>query len=161
MSFLGTRWSVEDQDTSERRAVPSRNMASNSVLATVSLSGARRRGRLVTGGPGVVLMWWTVLCRTSRWIPVGRVSAGNWARRSINGALLPMVFTLGMDVGAAWPGADRDVVPSRRRLLRQSTRRPKWARRSAPMMGIWTSATTKRQVKSRRNPKLRLREIHP
>jgi hypothetical protein len=71
---LGT---AEDQDSSERRVVPSRNMASNSALATVSLSGARRRGRIVTGEHGVVMMWWTVLCRTSRWIPVGRVSSGN------------------------------------------------------------------------------------
>jgi hypothetical protein len=90
--------------------VRSRNMASNSALATVGLLIARRRGRLVTGGTVVVLMWWRVLCSTSRWIPVGRVSAGNLLRRSINGALLPIVFTLGMDVGAAWSGADRDVV---------------------------------------------------
>jgi hypothetical protein len=80
---------------------------------------------------------------------------------SFNDALLPIVLMLRMDVGTAWLGADRDVVPSRRQLLRQSTRRPKWASRSTPMVGIWTSAITKRQVKSQRNPKLRLREIHP
>jgi hypothetical protein len=34
--------------------VPSHNMASNSALAIASLSGVNRRGRQVTGGPGVV-----------------------------------------------------------------------------------------------------------
>ena len=77
---------------------------------------------------------------------MGRVSSGNLARRSLIGALLPIVLTLGVDMGAAWSDADRDVVSSRKRLLRQSTSRRKWARRSKPMLGIWTSATTKRQV---------------
>jgi hypothetical protein len=40
--------------------MPSRNMASNSALAIASLSGASRRGRQVTGQPGVVRMWWKV-----------------------------------------------------------------------------------------------------
>jgi hypothetical protein len=38
----------------EGRAVPSRTMASNSARAMLSLSGASRRGRQATGGPGVV-----------------------------------------------------------------------------------------------------------
>jgi hypothetical protein len=52
---------AEDQELSERRAVPSSNMASNSALAIASRSGASRLGRQVTGGPGIVRMWWTVL----------------------------------------------------------------------------------------------------
>jgi hypothetical protein len=44
-----------DQELSERRAVPSRNMASNSAFAIASLSGASRRGRQATGGSGVNL----------------------------------------------------------------------------------------------------------
>jgi hypothetical protein len=53
---LGYDVEAEDQELSERRAVPSRNMASNSALATASRSGASRRGRQVTGGPGIVRM---------------------------------------------------------------------------------------------------------
>jgi hypothetical protein len=41
-------WSAEDQELSERRTLPSRNMASNSALAIASRSGASRRGRQVT-----------------------------------------------------------------------------------------------------------------
>jgi hypothetical protein len=60
LSFLGTMCRAEDQKLSERRAVPSRSMASNSALARASPSGASRPGR-----PGVVRLWWTVLWRTS------------------------------------------------------------------------------------------------
>jgi hypothetical protein len=80
--------------------------------------------------------------------------------RSSTGAPQATVFTITIGVCAARAGADNDVVPSRNRLFWQSTRRTKWASRSTSMMVVWTSATTKRQVKSRRNPRLRLREIH-
>jgi hypothetical protein len=42
------------------RVVPSRNMVSNSALAIANMSGASRRARQVTGGPGVLRMWWIV-----------------------------------------------------------------------------------------------------
>jgi hypothetical protein len=71
MSILGTIWRADDQE-SERRAVPSLNMASNSALAMASRSGASRCGRQVTGGPGVVL-W-----RTSRSTLVRRMRSGTW-----------------------------------------------------------------------------------
>jgi hypothetical protein len=45
-------------------------MASNSALAIASRSGASRCGRQVTGGPGIVRIWWTVLWRTS-WLNSG------------------------------------------------------------------------------------------
>jgi hypothetical protein len=47
---------------------------------------------------------------------------------------------------AARAGADNDVTASSRRLFLQSTRRPKWERKSAPMRGCVTSATTNRRV---------------
>jgi hypothetical protein len=43
----------------------------------------------------------------------------------------------------------------------QSTRRPKWDKKSTPMMGSSTSATIKRQAKSRRSPKFKLYATHP
>jgi hypothetical protein len=46
----------EDHGSSARRAVPSYRMA-NSALATAKRSGSRRRGRQVTGWPGVFRMW--------------------------------------------------------------------------------------------------------
>jgi hypothetical protein len=55
------------------------NKASNLSLAIVSRSGARRQGQQDTGGLGV-LMWCTVLWRTSRRTPKGRVSSGNSAK---------------------------------------------------------------------------------
>jgi hypothetical protein len=63
---LGNDVECRRPELSEWRAVPSCNMASNSALAIASRSSASRRGRQVTGGPGVVRMWWTVLWRTSR-----------------------------------------------------------------------------------------------
>jgi hypothetical protein len=73
----------------------------------------------------------------------------------------PNDFTLGNRVDAVWAGADREVIPSKILLLRQSTKRLKLAIRSTPMIGIWTSATTKRQVKSRRSPRMSVRMCHP
>jgi hypothetical protein len=43
------------------------------------------------------------------------------------------------------------------RLFPQSTKRPKWEKKSAPMRGCLTLATTNRNVKFRRNRRLRLR----
>jgi hypothetical protein len=141
--------------------VPSLNMASNSALAMVSRSGASRRGRQTTGGPGVVRMWWTVLWCTSRWTPVGRMRSGN-SERCVSTKEPPlMTCTLGVRELAAWAGADNDVTAFSKRLLLQSTRRPKWDRKSASMRDCVTSATTNRHVNSRRNPRLRLRGSHP
>jgi hypothetical protein len=85
----------------------------------------------------------------------------NLAKRSSVGVLLPMIFTLGNRVDAVWAGADREVIPSRILFLWQSTKRLKLASRSTPMIGIWTSATTKRQVTSHRSPRLSVRVCHP
>jgi hypothetical protein len=46
-------------------------------------------------------------------------------------------------------------------LFLQSTRRPKWERKSAPMRSCVMSAITNRHVNSRRNSRLRLRGSHP
>jgi hypothetical protein len=71
----------------------------------------------------------------------------------------------GLDAGdqraGGLAGTNNDVNSSSIRLFRQSSKRPKWVRKSTPIMGCVTSATTKRRVKSRRTPKLRLRGSHP
>jgi hypothetical protein len=54
---LGAIWRADDQELSERRAEPSLNIASKSVLAMANRSGTSRRDRQVTGRCGVVLMW--------------------------------------------------------------------------------------------------------
>jgi hypothetical protein len=56
-----------------------------------------------------------------------------------------------------WAGADNDVTLSSRWLFLQSTKKPKWDRKSAPMKDCLTSATTNRHLKSQRNPSLKLR----
>jgi hypothetical protein len=71
LSFLGTMCREEDQELSEWRSMPSCSMALNLVLVIVSRSGASCHGWHVTGGPGIVWMWWMVLWCTSRWIPAG------------------------------------------------------------------------------------------
>jgi hypothetical protein len=106
------------------RAVPSHNMASISALAIASLSGASRRGRQATGGPGVVRMWWTVLWSTSRWTPVDRVKSENSERMLWTGVLALTTLTPGIRELAAWVGADKDVTPSSRGLYLQSTKSP-------------------------------------
>jgi hypothetical protein len=57
-------------------------------------------------------------------------------------------------------GPNNDIAPSSRQLFWQSTKRPKWQRKSAPMRGWETSTTTNCQVKSRCNPRSRLRGSH-
>jgi hypothetical protein len=77
----------------------------------------------------------------------------------------PTLIIVHVDLGIleleAWAAADNDVTPSSRRLFRQSAKRPKCDRKSAPVRGCVTSATTKRHVNSRRNPRFRLRGSHP
>ena len=42
---------------------------------------------------------WCVLCRTSRWFPIGMDSSGNMTKTFYKGGPLAMVLTLGTDVG--------------------------------------------------------------
>jgi hypothetical protein len=93
-----------------------------------------------------------------RWTPAGQVRSRNSARRLSIGAASNGI-NAGNQHAVAWAGTD-DVTPSRSRLFRQSTRRLKWKRKSTPMMGRVTSATTNLHVKSWRKPKFRLRGIH-
>jgi hypothetical protein len=64
-------------------------------------------------------VWCDVLCRTSRWIPVALVKAGNSSRRLSGGVSALMTFTLGTDGGTMWPGVEREVNQWRRRLFLQ------------------------------------------
>jgi hypothetical protein len=130
LSFLGTMCRAEDQELSERRGVPSRNMASNSALAIASQSGASLLGRQVTGGPGIVRMWWMVLWRPSPRTPADRVRSGNSVRRLSTGVPILMILMLGVSELSGCAGEDNDMTPSSRRWFRQSTRRPKWERKS-------------------------------
>jgi hypothetical protein len=57
-------------------------------------------------------------------------------------------------------GRKRECCPIRRLCL-QSTSMPKWARKSTPMSGCVTSATTNLHVKFQRSPRLRMRGSHP
>jgi hypothetical protein len=93
----------------------------------------------------------TVLWRTSRGTPGGREI---WKfGEEFAGVPIRMVFILGNRVDALWADVNRDVTPSKS-LLRQSTKRLKLARKSVPMIEIWTSVTTNRQVIYRRSPRL-------
>jgi hypothetical protein len=69
-----------------------------------------------------------------------------------------MVFTLEISELVACAEEDNDETPSSRRLFQQSTRRPKWERKSTPVRGCVTSATTNRHVKSWSSPRLRDRD---
>jgi hypothetical protein len=70
--------------------------------------------------PCVVRMWSMVLCRSSRWIPVGVVSSENSFKRLW--ACLLRWFSNDTDGVAMSPDADKDVTPSSRRLFLHSTR---------------------------------------
>jgi hypothetical protein len=110
--------------------VPSLNMMSNSGLATVSHFGTGRRGLQVTGGPGVVRMWWAVLRQPPPpWTPVGRMTSGN-LERTVSTEVLPLMTDAGYRELAFWAGADNDVTQSSRQLFLQSFQRP-----VAPMRG--------------------------
>ena len=102
-------------------------------------------------------MWCVVLCCTSRWIPVGLISAGNSTRRLSDVAMILMLGTTGV---ALWHCVNREVIPSRRRFL-QSMSRLKWDRKSTLMLGSSTSAAMRHHVKSRCSPSFRLLETHP
>lgn len=68
---------------------------------------------------------------------------------------------LGDDEGANTPAMVSWVVLSTRVLLLRSTERWKWWRKSAPRIGLLTSATTKIQGRERLSPKLRVRDFLP
>jgi hypothetical protein len=89
-----------------------------------------------------------------------RVRSRNSARRLSIGVPSVMVLMLGVSVLAVWASMDNDMTPSKSRLFRQFTRRPKCERKFTPMMGCVTSGTTNCYVKYRRGPKFRLRGIH-
>ena len=59
--------------------IPDWSMCANSSRATLSCSGARRRGRAETGGP-VVCMWCVTVCFTGSSKRCGRVRDGKSAR---------------------------------------------------------------------------------
>ena len=84
-------------------------MESNSTLATAKRakrSGVRRSGWQATGGPGVVRMLCMMSYRTSRFIPVCKVSSRNSSRR-LSGGVPPVIsYTLGIDGGAVWAAMD-------------------------------------------------------
>ena len=68
---------------------------------------------------------------------------------------------LGVDTLEEIPWIVRWVWASTRRQWVMSTRRWKWARKSAPRMGFSTSATTNTNRKVRRSPRSTLRERVP
>ena len=60
--------------------MPNWSMCSNSLLAALRRSGARRLGRATTGEP-VVSMWWVTECLTGRSGEATWVSEGTSANR--------------------------------------------------------------------------------
>jgi hypothetical protein len=115
---------TEDQGLWDGRAVSSRTMASNSALAMARRSGANLRGRQETGGPGMVCMWWTVLCRTLRWTPEGRISSGKSAKMVSAGVPVVMSLTLLVEQLVGCAGVESEVVSSSKRFLLRFTTRP-------------------------------------
>ena len=59
------------------------------------------------------------------------------------------------------PPLERLVVLSTSVFLLRSTERLKWWRKSAPSIGLWTSATTKIHGSDHLNPRLRVRDFLP
>jgi hypothetical protein len=90
----------------------------------------------------------------------GQVRSENSERLESTEVPPVMTLMLGICEMTDWAGADNDMTPSCIRLFLQYTKRPSWERKSAPMRGCVTSATTNRHVKSHRNPRLRLRGSH-
>ncbi len=68
---------------------------------------------------------------------------------------------LGDDEDANTPAMVSWVVLSTRLLLLRSTERWKWWRKSAPTIGLLTSATTKIQGREHLRPRLRVRDFLP
>ena len=105
---FGTRWRADDYGSSARLTVPSRSMASNSVLATAKRSDATRLRWQATGGPVVVHMCFVVFAGPRSGSLLSWLDPGNppW------GCLFPCLqrrFTLGDDSGAMITGVDSDV----------------------------------------------------
>jgi hypothetical protein len=112
-TFFGTICSAQDQELSERRATWRRTLA-----------GARRRGRQLTGEPGVAHLV---------------LDSGN-SERMLSTEVPPlMTLMLGIRELAAWAGADNDVTP----CGRQSTKSPNWEReRERRKLGVVVRDTT-------------------
>jgi hypothetical protein len=106
-------------------------MASNSALAILSLSGARRRGlqedRWALCSPDVMDCVVAKVSLNSS----GTNEVWKLGKESVDRSTATDDF----DAGIRELAADNDVTPSSRRLFRQSTKRPKCDRKSAPMRG--------------------------
>ena len=77
-SFFGTTCRADAHRLFDGRIILCSIKCANSALICLSRSGARRRGLLQTGGPGVVSMWCTTPCRIfSHPKAGGRVRSGN------------------------------------------------------------------------------------
>lgn len=62
---------------------------------------------------------------------------------------------------AMMPPMERLVVLSTSVFLLRSTERLKWWRKSAPRIGLWTSAIAKIHVRDLLKPRLRVRDLLP
>jgi hypothetical protein len=71
-----------------------------------------------------------------------------------------MTLKLRISQLASRAGAVNNMTPSDRRLFQQSTKRPKWERKSAPIREFVSSASTIHHVKSLHNPRVMLRGSH-
>lgn len=120
--FFLTRCMAEDQGLSDRLAVPSCIMSSNSFLAVLNRSTSNHRGWQLTGGPSVVLRCY-VLCLGFTYVPAGCVTSGNWRSKSWNLLLPEAVFIQAMFSSTSWRGADTEsqVNPSKWCWCLQST----------------------------------------
>ena len=114
---------------------------SNSALAILSLSGAKRRARAKTGGPRV-----RILCVT------GVVTQGNdcvastlgrVSRSQLKRSLEPTTIGLMDENVVIMPRTDKLCLVSTKRRLRTSTLRQKCSRKSSPRIGNGTSAMIK------------------
>lgn len=147
-------WSGLAQLLFDGRQIPLSIRYRNSARAAFNFSASRRRGRANTGGP-FVSMWCVVVLSVALFTGClfAWKNSSNSARICAKGQLILNAFIvtsfarIPVVLAAIW------VVVSISRLRLRSITIPKCLIKSAPMIGVVTSATMKVRVNARLRPR--------
>lgn len=132
--------------------MPNVTICWNSCLAAECLAGSSLRGR-DTGSSPFVSMWCTTPCLAGKLKSGGAYSAGYFDNNSPKGPSTELFMGVGVSQLTDLAMVEMDVKVSISFLAFRSTTRLYFTKKSAPIIGLLTCATTKLWMYSLRSPK--------
>ena len=141
--------------------MPCCNIKANSCCAIFCLLGASRRDLQETSDPGTVFMKCSAARFTSHNTPSGLVISRNSRNSSCYTDVPDTTRTEGIGPLAIIAFVFRPVCRYHTRRFLASISKSKCARKSMPIMGLSTSATTKFHTKLRRSPRFNSSVTNP